>query len=70
MWAGLWMCLHQPELPARSPVGVAGGGHLVQTHLATRSLLPCSDEVALSHKELRFHCPAFLSQQPTLRVLR
>lgn len=45
MWAGLWMCLHQPELPARSPVGVAGGGHLVQAHLAARSLLPCSDEV-------------------------
>lgn len=50
-------------------MGVAGGGRLVQAHLAARSLLPCSDEVALSHKELRFHCPAFLSQQPTLHVL-
>lgn len=50
-------------------MGVAGGGRLVQAHLAARSLLPCSDEVALSHKELHFHCPAFLSQQPTLHVL-
>lgn len=57
MRAGLRMCLHQPELPARSPVRVAVGGHLVQAHLAVRSLLSCSDEVALSHKELRFHFP-------------
>lgn len=33
------------------------------------ALMRCIRVLSLSHKELRFHCPAFLSQQPTLRVL-
>lgn len=65
--AGLWVCLREHELHARSSVSVAVGGQLVQAHLARRSLLSCSDEVALSHKELCFHSPCIRASEAQLR---
>lgn len=51
----------------RSSVSVAVGGQLVQAHLAKRSLLSCSDEAALSHKELCFHSPCIHASEAQLR---
>lgn len=67
VWAGLWVCLRERELHARSPVSVAVGGRLVQAHLARRSLLSCSDEVALSHEELCFYSPCICASEAQLR---
>lgn len=55
------------ELHTRSPVSVAVGGHLVQAHLARRSLLSRSDEAALSHEELCFHSPCVRASEAPLR---
>lgn len=67
VWAGLWVCLREHDLHARSSVSVAVGGQLVQAHLARSSLLSCSDEVALSHKELCFHSPCICVSEAQLR---
>lgn len=67
VWAGLWVRPREHELHARSSVSMAVGGQLVQAHLARRSLLSCSDEVALSHKELCFHSPCIRASGAKLR---
>lgn len=67
VWAGLWVHLREHELHARPSVSVAEGGQLVQAHLARRSLLSCSDEVALSHEELCFHSPCIHASEAQLR---
>lgn len=67
VWAGLWVRLREHELCVRPSVSVAEGGQLVQAHLARRSLLSCSDEVALSHEELYFHSPCTRASEAQLR---